>query len=102
MCVVVHILLGLVCIHIFILGLASRLCDGDPVAWQDPNVKNCSTVEITKSKEEIKNLNESSNLSLISKGLQSITGILANATNVAPIFPNDLRDIINIVGSILR
>ena len=38
---------------LFVLGLASRLCDGSPAVWQDPNVENCSTVEITRIEEEV-------------------------------------------------
>jgi len=39
----------------FILGLASRLCDGDPAVWHNPNIENCSIVEITRLTEEVNN-----------------------------------------------
>ena len=99
---------------LFILGLASRLCDGNPAVWQDPNVENCFTVEIIKIKEEVINLNATYYASRISENsdrtiivepdiLQSITGELANITDRnTVILPNDLEDAINTIETILR
>jgi len=99
----------------FILGLASRLCDGDPAVWQDPNVENCSTVEIAVITEEVNKLNaifeasqnsENSDRTIMVEPevLQSITGELASVTdkNDTSILPNDLGDTINTVGTIIR
>ena len=87
---------------VIILGLASRLCDGDPAMWHDPNVENCSTVEITNVRETVNNLMENSNDSL-SKVVENITEELARGTekNIT-IFPNDLQNVINITRDIIR
>jgi len=99
----------------FILGLASRLCDGDPAVWHDPNIENCSTVEITRLIEEVnnfvaifearENFNNFDNTIMIEpQVLRTITGELANITdkNDSAILPNDLDNTINIVGAIAR
>ena len=98
-----------------ILGLASRLCDGDPAVWHGPNVENCSTVEITRITEEINNLisiinatqnpNNSDRTIMVEPDiLQSISGELANVTNKndTAILPNDLEDTIYVTGAIIR
>ena len=100
---------------VVILGLASRLCDGDPAVWDAPNVENCSTVEITRITEAVENLNSiflaSQNpnnsdrtIMVEPEVLQSITGELASVTTKddAAILPNDLGDTINTLGTILR
>ena len=99
---------------LFIVGLASRSCDGNPAVWQDPNVENCSTVEIIKIKEEVRNLMATYYASRISENsdrtvivepdiLQSITGDLANITDKnTTILPNDLEDAINTTEILLR
>ena len=99
----------------FILGLVTRLCDGKPAMWQPPNVDNCSTVEITRIREDVNNLNaifavsrnpSNSDLTVIidPDDLESITSELSNATDRigAPILPNDLINIIDTVGVLLR
>ena len=98
-----------------VLGLASRLCDGSPAVWQDPNVENCSTVEITKIQEEVKILMDvflasqnsisSDRTVMVESGtLQSITEELANVTdkNDTVILPNDLENTIETTKIILR
>ena len=78
-------------------------------------MENCSTVEITRIKEEVENLNaifeatqNSSNsdrtVMVEPEVLQSITDELASVTdkNDTSILPNDLGDTINTVGTILR
>ena len=101
---------------LFAVGLASRLCDETPATWQEPNVENCSTVEITRIQEEVKILMDiffasrnpnSSDRTVIMvepEVLQSISGELANLTdrNDAGILPNDLEDTINTAEIILR
>ena len=100
---------------LFVAGLASRLCDGSPAVWQDPNVENCSTVEIIRIQEEVKNLmtiflaflsSNSSDRTVIVEPdtLQFISGELANVTykNDTGILPNDLEDTINTAEIILR
>ena len=100
---------------LFVVGLASRLCDGSPAVWQDPNVENCSTVEIIRIQEEVKNLmtvflafqssNSSDRTVIVEPGtLQFISGELANVTykNNTSILPNDLEDTINTAEIILR
>ena len=100
---------------IIILGLASRLCDGDPAMWLDPNVENCSTVEITKIKEEVNNLmaifaafqnpnNTDRTLTIQPDILQTITEELVTNTNKndKAILPNDLENAISIVENIIR
>ena len=97
------------------LGLATRLCDGNPAVWHDPNVENCSTVEITRITEEVNYLmaisaasrdpnNSDRTVVIESDVLQSITSELSSATNKSddPILPNDLISIINTVGDLLR
>ena len=98
-----------------ILGLASRLCDGDPADWHDPNVENCSTVEITKIREEVNNLmaifaafhnpnNSDRTLTIQPDILQTITEELVtniNKNDIA-ILPNDLENVISIVEDIIR
>jgi len=83
--------------------------------WEDPDVKNCSTVEITRITEEVNRLNAIFERSQNSENLdrtiivepeviQSITGELASVTekNDTAILPNDLGGTINIVGTIIR
>ena len=84
-----------------ILGLASRSCDGNPAMWRDPNVEKCSTVDIVHIREEVYNLNSTSNLTL---PIQIITEELATATekNTTSTFPNDLQSVINITRDIIR
>ena len=97
------------------LGLASRLCDGDPAEWQDPNVENCSTVEITRIAEEVENLmvifasiqnanNSDRTVMVAPEVLDDITGELASVTekNDTVILPNDLSDTLDAMGTILR
>ena len=97
------------------LGLATRLCSGDPAEWQPPNVDECSTVEITRIKEEVENLNaifaatqdpnnSDRTIMVEPEVLQSITGELASVTTKedTTILPNDLGDTINTVGTVLR
>ena len=97
-------------LHI-ILGLASRLCDGDPAVWHDPNVENCSTVVITEIREEVNNLmavvkaRNISNHTLLSIFVQNITNDLARNTEINTtntIFPNDLQTAIYIISDIIR
>ena len=98
-----------------ILGLASRLCDGDPAMWHDPNVENCSTVEITKIREEVNNLrfifaafqnpnNSDHTLTIEPEILKTMTEALATNTDKddIPILPNDLRNVISTVEDIIR
>ena len=100
---------------LFVLGLASRLCDGDPAVWHDPNVENCSTVEITKIREEVNNLltiveaiqnrnNSNRTLTVEPEVLQTITEELATNTdkNDIAILPDDLDNVISSVENILR
>ena len=102
-------------LFIHILGLASRLCDGDPVIWHNPNVENCSTVEITKIREEANNLrvisaafqnpnNSDRTLTIEPEVLETITEALATNTDKddIPILPNDLRNVISTVEDIIR
>ena len=111
-------LVGLIHINanlIVVLGLALRSCDGDPAVWDAPNIENCSTVEITRIKEEVNDLlaiflasqnpnNSDRTIMIESNAVQSITSDLAIATdkNDTAILPNDLENIIDIVGDILR
>ena len=101
--------------YIFILGLASRLCDGHPAVWHDPNIENCSTVEITRLTEEVYNIvatfdvgqnfsNFDNTIMIEAQALQTITGELASITDKSDtaILPNDLENIINIIEAILR
>ena len=100
---------------VHILGLASRLCDGDPAMWHDPNVENCSTVEITKIREEVNNLraifaamqnpnNSDHTLTIEPEVLQTITEELVANTNKddIAILPNDLENSISIVEDIIK
>ena len=102
----------------YILGLATRLCGGEvggPAVWDNPNVDNCSTVEITKIAEEVKQLmatfaaiedpsNSDRTVTVESDAFESITGDLANATDKgdAVILPNDLENAIETVEAVLR
>ena len=98
-----------------ILGLASRLCDGDPAVWHDPNVDSCSTVEITRIAEEVNKLtaivaasqnpeDSDRTITVESDDIEIISRDLASATdkNNASILPNDLESTINTVGNIIR
>ena len=98
-----------------VLGLASRLCDGSPAVWQDPNVENCSTVEITRIQEEVENLmnifeatrnsnNSDRTIMVEPEVLQSITGELASVTNKneTTLLPNDLGNTLETMETILR
>ena len=97
------------------LGLATRLCDGNPAVWHDPNVDNCSTVEITRITEVVNHLmvisaasrdpnNSDRTVVIESDVLQSITSELSSATDRSDgaILPNDLINIIDTVGDLLR
>ena len=88
---------------------------GDPAEWQDPNVENCSTVEITRIAEQVENLmnifdsiqntNSSDRTVMIEpEVLDSITGELASVTNKndTVILPNDLGNTLDTVETILR
>jgi len=96
--------------YIFILGLASRLCDGDPAAWHDPNIENCSTVEITRLAEEVYNFvaffedGFDNTIMIGPQVLETITGELASITDKSgtAILPNDLDNAINIIEDVLR
>ena len=83
--------------------------------WLDPNVENCSTVEITKIKEEVNNLmaifaafqnpnNSDRTLTIEPDILQTITEELVTNTNKndIAILPNDLENVISIVENIIR
>ena len=83
--------------------------------WHDPNVENCSTIEITKIKEEINNLraiveanqnvnNSNRTLTVKPEVLQIITDELATNTdkNNITILPNDLKNVISTVEDIIR
>ena len=105
-----------VCSNImFFLGLASRLCDGNPTVWHDPNVDNCSTVEITRIREEVdylmvifaasQNPNNSDRTIVVeSDALGSLSSELAIAIDKdnTTILPNDLRNTIDAVEVLLR
>ena len=78
-------------------------------------MENCSTIEITRIKEEVnkllaiysasRNPNNSDHTIIIeSNAVQSITSDLASATdkNDTAILPIDLKNTIDIVGDILR
>ena len=95
------------------LGLASRLCDDDPAVWHDPNVENCSTVEIVQIKVAVNNIlaisrqnlsNSDLTLAIEPEILQNITNDLATVIdkNDTSILPNDLDNVINTVGAIIR
>ena len=83
--------------------------------WDDPNVENCSTVEITKIREEVNNLkvisaalqnanNSDHTLIIEPEVLETITEALATNTDKddLPILPNDLRNVISTVEDIIR
>ena len=102
------------CISFIVLGLASRLCAGDPAVWHEPNVDNCSTVEITRIQEEVQmqlnifvatqNSNNSDRTIMVDpEVLESISGELASVTNNSDtaILPNDLNNTINTLGTFL-
>ena len=91
------------------------MCNGTPAVWNKPNVENCTTVEITRIKEEVQNLmnifdniqnanNSDRTVTIEPQILASITSELANLTakNNTAILPNDLSATINTVGTILR
>ena len=91
------------------------MCNGNPAVWNKPNVENCTTVEITRIKEEVQNLmnifeniqntnNSDRTVTIEPQILASITSELANLTakNNTAILPNDLSATINTVGTILR
>ena len=86
-----------------ISGYASRLCDGDPAMWQDPNVENCHTEDIPHIREEVNNLLNASNLTCPGV-IQNIVEEFARVTekNATSIFPNDLQSAINITRDIIR
>ena len=99
----------------YILGLATRLCDGDPAVWQPSNVDECSTVEITRIAEEINYLlaivaasqdpnNSNRTTTIESDTFESLSDELANAIDKdnTTILPNDLRNTIESVGGLLR
>ena len=78
-------------------------------------MENCSTIEITRIKEEVNDLlaifsasqnpnNSDRTIMIESNAVQSITSGLASATdkNDAAILPNDLENTIDIVEDILR
>ena len=83
--------------------------------WHDPNVENCSTVEIANIREEVDNLraiveaiqnsnNSNRTLTVEPEDLQTITGALATNTdkNDTPILPNDLSNVISTVEDVIR
>ena len=97
------------------LGFATRLCDGYPAEWQPPNVDECSTVEITRIREEVENLNtifeatqypnnSDRTVMVTSEDIQSITGELASVTDKdnTSFLPNDLGNTLESIGTILR
>ena len=97
------------------LGLATRLCAGDPAVWHDPNVDECSTVEITRIREEVDNLNaifeatqdpnnSDHTITVEPEDIQSIAGELAAVTDEAntSILPNDLDNTLDSIETILR
>ena len=99
----------------YILGLATRLCDGDPAVWQPPNVDECSTVEITRIAEEVNYLlaivaasqdpNNSDRTTTIEFDVfESLSDELASAIDKdnTTILPNDLRNTIESVVGLLR
>ena len=88
---------------------------GNPAEWQDPNVENCSTVEITRIAEQVENLmnifdsiqntnNSDRTVMIEPEVLDGITGELASVTNKddTVILPNDLGNTLDTVGTILR
>ena len=86
---------------------------GDPAEWQDPNVENCSTVEITRIAEQVENLmiifesiqnrnNSDRTVMIEPEVLDGITGQLASVTNKNDILPNDLGNTLDTVETILR
>ena len=92
-----------------------RQCDGNPAVWHDPNVDNCSTVEITRITAEVDYLiaifaasqdpkNSDRKVVIEHDVLQSITSELLSATNKrdGSILLNDLINIIDTVGDLLR
>ena len=97
------------------LGLATRLCDGDPADWQPPNVDECSTIEITRIREEVENLNATftaaqnpnnsdRTIMVEPEDIRSITGDLASVTDKdnTSFLPNDLGNTLDTIGIILR
>ena len=99
----------------YILGLATRLCDDDPTVWQPPNVDECSTVEITRIAEEVNYLlaivaasqdpnNSDRTTTIESDAFESLSDELASAIDKdnTTVLPNDLRNTIESVGSLLR
>ena len=96
------------------LGLASRKCDGDPAEWQEPDVNNCSTVEITRIMEEaerldeiLKNASNSENADLTimvePEVVEAITEELASLTDIEEtILPNDLANTLGTIDSLIR
>lgn len=83
--------------------------------WHEPNVENCSTVEITRISEEVNKLmaifeasqnseNSDRTIMVEPEVIQSITGELVSITdkNDTAILPNDLGNTINSVGTIIR
>ena len=95
-----------------ILGNVSRLCDGDPAVWHEPDVENCSTVEITKIREEVMAIveaiqnrtNSNSTFTVEPEVIETITEELATNTdkNDMAIFPNDLVNSFSTVEDIIR
>ncbi|XP_065913065.1 hemicentin-1-like isoform X2 [Dysidea avara] len=95
------------------LGLASRKCDGDPAEWQEPDVNNCSTVEITRIMEEAERLDEILKNALNSENadltimvepevVEAITEELASLTdNEETILPNDLANTLGTIDSLI-
>ena len=80
--------------------------------WHDPNVENCSTVEITKIKEQVNNfraiveanqnpINSNRTLTVKPEDLQIITDELVTNTD-ENILPNDLKNVISTVEDIIR
>jgi len=83
--------------------------------WHDPNIENCSTVEIARLTEKVKNFvaifeagqnfnNFDNTIMIEPQVLQTITSELASITdkNDSAILPNDLDNTINIIGAIVR
>ena len=97
------------------LGLATRLCDGNPAVWHDPNVDNCSTVEINRITEQVKDLmviyaasqdpsNSDRTIIIEPDVFETITEDLASATdkNDTSILTRDLQNTIETVDAVIR
>ncbi|XP_065914251.1 adhesion G protein-coupled receptor L3-like [Dysidea avara] len=80
------------------VGNASRLCD-NKANWQEPNMDNCSTIEITRIMEEVNNLTPDS---VEPEAVVALTGRLTNITTMErAIFPSDLQNTLTTLETFL-